>query len=169
MQNSWVLPVRSLVNKPGHMEQLDFDVSLAETWGTEMVTIPASDDVSVEIRLESVHEGILVTGEAFGVAKTECSRCLEPLDHGFRVAFQELFAYSGQSEDELTVIDNSVDINQVVRDAVVISFPFQPVCNENCLGLCANCGANLNDHPDHAHEEEIDPRWAELKKLKEEE
>lgn len=169
MQTDWVLPIRSLVGKPGTMEQMEFQIELEERWGTEMVEIPNGDPVSIELRLESVHEGILATGNAVGTAKTECSRCLQPLDEPFRVAFQELFAYSGQSDDDLLVIDNTVNLEEVVRDAVVISFPFQPVCDEDCLGLCAECGINLNDHPDHVHEGQIDPRWAELKKLKEEE
>jgi uncharacterized protein len=169
MQADWVVPVRSLVGKPGTMEQMEFRVQLEERWGTDMVEIPSGDDLGVELRLESVHEGILATGNAFGEAKTECSRCLQALDEAFRVAFQELFAYSGQSDDDLLVIDNHVDLEEVVRDAVVISFPFQPVCDEDCLGLCAECGLNLNDNPDHVHEDQIDPRWAELKKLKEEE
>jgi uncharacterized protein len=169
MQADWVVPVRSMVGKPGSMEQMDFNVELEERWGTEMVEIPNGDSIGIELRLESVHEGILATGKAFGTAKTQCSRCLEALDDPFRVAFQELFAYSGESDDDLLVIDNTVDLEEVVRDAVVISFPFQPVCDEDCMGLCAECGLNLNDHPDHVHEGQIDPRWAELKKLKEEE
>jgi len=169
MQADWQIPVRSLVGKPGTMEQMDFDVELEERWGTDMVELSSGDPVHVELRLESVHEGILATGNSSGEAKTECSRCLQPLNHSFRVAFQELFAYSGQSDDDLLVVDNSVDLEEVVRDAVVISFPFQPVCDEDCMGLCAECGVNLNDQPDHVHEGQIDPRWAELKKLKEEE
>ena len=169
MQADWVVPVRSLIGKPGTMEQKDFSVTLEERWGTEIVAIPNGDSIGIELRLESVHEGILATGNAFGMAKTECSRCLQALDEAFRVAFQELFAYSGQSDEDLLVINNTVDIEEVVRDAVVISFPFQPVCDEDCMGLCAECGANLNDDPDHVHEGQIDPRWTELKKLKEEE
>jgi uncharacterized protein len=169
MQNDLTIPVRSLVGKPGTMEQMDFEVELEERWGTEMVEIPSGDSIGIELRMESVHEGVLATGTAFGKAKTECSRCLTELDEPFRVAFQELFAYSGQSDDDLLVIDNTVDIEEVVRDAVVISFPFQPVCDEDCMGLCAECGINLNEQPDHVHEGQIDPRWAELKKLKEEE
>lgn len=162
----FVISVKSLMGRPGTMNEYSYPVALQEAWGTELVRIPAGKEIDLDFRLESVHEGILASGDAAGDAETECSRCLREINHEFNVAFQELFAYSGQLEDDLEVVSESVDIEEVVRDAVVISFPFQPVCSPNCLGLCVSCGVNLNENPDHAHEEPIDSRWAELEKLR---
>jgi uncharacterized protein len=109
----------------------------------------------------------LATGEVFGDAVGECSRCLEPLTVPVEVDFQELFAYSLSSEDEFVVHEEKIDLEQAILDAVVLNLPFKPICSETCLGLCANCGERMADDPHHVHEAEIDSRWSELKKLKE--
>jgi uncharacterized protein len=53
----------------------------------------------------------------------------------------------------------------VLRDAVVLALPFQPLCQDDCPGLCVECGARLADDPDHRHEDPTDPRWAALAEL----
>ena len=122
--------------------------------------------LEIDLRLESVHEGILATGEAFGRASGECGRCLDPIESDVEVDFQELFAYSGTSEDDFVVENEQIDLDQVIRDAVVLSLPLQPVCQQDCEGLCITCGAKLSDDPQHAHEAAIDPRWIGLQQLK---
>lgn len=168
-KREFVISVKSLMGRPGTMSEFNYPVVLGERWGTEIVRIPKGEEIDLDFRLESVHEGILASGEADGDADTECSRCLKEFNHEFNVAFQELFAYSGELEDDLKVIGEAVDIEEVVRDAVISSFPFQPVCEAKCLGLCVDCGANLNEDPSHAHEEQIDSRWAALEKLRKKE
>ena len=61
--------------------------------------------------------------------------------------------------------DDLIDLEPVIRDAVLLAMPLAPLCQTDCAGLCITCGENLNDVPDHAHEE-IDPRWATLANLK---
>ena len=66
-------------------------------------------------------------------------------------------------DDEVSRLeDDLLDLEPLLRDAVVLALPFQPLCEEDCPGLCVECGARLADDPDHAHEEPIDPRWAGL-------
>ena len=86
---------------------------------------------------------------------------------GVEVDFQELFAYSYTSEDELVVVDETVDLHQPVLDAVVLNLPFQPICSPDCLGLCPDCGIRMAEDPTHKHEAAIDSRWTELKNFKE--
>ncbi len=164
-QNSFVVAVHDLINKPGNLRRFDFEIKLDEAFGAGAVTLPAGSEMQLSGRLESVHEGILVTGLAESDAKTECSRCLDPLTLPVEVDFQELFAYSRYSEDDFEIQDEKIDLEPVVRDAVVLSLPFQPVCNEACQGLCAECGLKLADNPNHVHEAPIDSRWSELTKL----
>ena len=61
--------------------------------------------------------------------------------------------------------DDLVDLEPLLRDAVVLALPFQPLCRDDCPGLCTECGARLADDPDHQHEDAIDPRWAALQGL----
>ena len=56
-----------------------------------------------------------------------------------------------------------VDLEPLLRDGVVLDLPFQPLCREDCEGLCAECGANLNDDPQHTHDAPLDPRWEKLR------
>lgn len=161
------ISVHDLINKPGTMRERQLDVVIDEPMANFAIGIPAGSTIEIDARFESVHEGILVTGDAFATASGECSRCLDPIDSAVEVEFQELFAYSGTSEDDFVVENESIDLDQVIRDAVVLSLPFQPVCGAGCKGLCVTCGANLNDDPQHAHEAPVDPRWNALTNLKE--
>lgn len=166
-QSQFVISVHDLVHKPGQMREYQLELQLSAPIGTETASLKAGDTVDLDLRLESVHEGILATGEVFGDASAECSRCLDPLTVPVEVDFQELFVYSLQSEDDFAVEDEHIDLEQVILDAVVLNLPFKPICNSDCLGLCATCGERMADNPLHVHEAEIDSRWNELKKLKE--
>jgi uncharacterized protein len=140
--------------------------ALAEM-GTEVIGIPVGTELELTLRLEAVMEGVLVTGTASGAAVGECIRCLEEVRLPLEVQFAELFSYPGnlvaEDEDEevRTVEDDLINLEPVLRDAVVLALPFQPVCREDCPGLCSECGALLADDPAHSHET-ADPRWAAL-------
>ena len=140
--------------------------------GIEVLHVPEGSPVELDLRLEAVMEGVLVTGEASAELVGECARCLEPIDDEIDVRFQELFVYddqdysSGEDDGVSTLEGDLVDLEPLLRDAVVLALPFQPLCEDDCPGLCPDCGARLKDDPDHAHEEPIDPRWAGLAALK---
>ena len=120
-------------------------------------------------------EGVLVTGSASAGLEGECARCLEQIRETIEVTFQELFVYDdirdtegAEEDDEVSMLrDDLLDLEPLLRDAVVLALPFQPLCEDDCPGLCVECGARLKDDPDHHHEAEIDPRWQALTKLTE--
>jgi uncharacterized protein len=147
------------------MRELELSEVLEQGIGTPIAQVEAGTQIDIELRLESVHDGILATGEVFGRADLICSRCLDEVELEIEVDFQELFAYSSSSDDELVVDGEHIDLEQVVIDSVVLNLPFQPVCSQDCLGLCAECGRKMNEDPDHGHEKEIDSRFAALKDL----
>jgi uncharacterized protein len=136
--------------------------------GQGAATVSAGEVIELNLRLESVHEGILATGEVDSTAKAECSRCLEPLNLAVEVDFQELFAYSLEQEDDFLVQDEKIDLEQAITDAVVLSLPFKPVCSEDCLGLCSECGVKMAEDPEHVHQAQIDSRWSELESFRKE-
>jgi uncharacterized protein len=150
------------------MNELELDIELTTPMGQGAATVPVGEVIELNLRLESVHEGILATGEVDSTAKAECSRCLEPLDLAVEVDFQELFAYSLEQEDDFLVQDEKIDLEQAITDAVVLSLPFKPVCSEDCLGLCSECGMKLAEDPEHVHEAQIDSRWSELESFRKE-
>ncbi|MEY4262438.1 MAG: hypothetical protein RLY88_146 [Actinomycetota bacterium] len=158
----YVISVRDLMHKPGQMREYKLDIVTPEDMGEGIAKVAKGVELDLDVRLESVHEGILATGEVFVDAEAECSRCLDPLTVPIEVDFQELFAYSLTNEDDSVVEDEQIDLDQVIRDAVVLNLPFHPLCSEDCLGLCAECGVKMADNPHHVHEAPIDSRWSAL-------
>ena len=140
-------------------------------FGVEMVGVPEGDAIELDVRLEAVLEGVLVTGTAAVSLRGECSRCLDPIASTFEADFQELFVYDdtrsgGNADDEeLRLEGDLIDLEPVLRDSVVLALPLSPLCREDCPGLCPDCGVRLADaEPGHRHDV-ADPRWAALQGL----
>lgn len=161
-ESPYAVLVRDLIHRPGEMREHSIQVVVPETFGTAVVGVEKGSKLSVKGRFESLHDGILVDAVVSGKAQAECVRCLIDVTLPVRVEFQELFAYSEDEAFDYTVIDEYIDLEPVVRDSVVLSLPFQPVCQKDCLGLCPECGVRLLDNPGHEHEAPIDARWAAL-------
>jgi uncharacterized protein len=158
----YTVPVYDLMHRPGEMREKQLDIAVPDGFGNAVIGVQTGSKLRVDLRLESLHDGILVSGDVTATAAGECVRCLIDVELPVRVEFQELFAYSFDEAFDYTVHDDHVDLEPLVRDAVVLSLPFQPVCQEDCLGLCPECGARLLDNPGHEHEAPIDPRWGAL-------
>ncbi len=158
----YLISVRDIMHKPGAMREYKLDLITPGEFGEGIAKVSQGVELDLDVRFESVHEGILATGEVFVDADAECSRCLEPLTLPIEVDFQELFAYSLTNEDDYVVEDEEIDLEQVIRDAIVLSLPFHPVCRKNCLGLCPECGVKLAENPHHVHEAAVDTRWSAL-------
>ena len=168
-----MLDTRELGRRPGSQRQVARQVPAPTELGIEVLHVPEGSPVDLDLRLEAVMEGVLVTGVATAALEGECVRCLEPIRDEVEVTFQELYVYDdrasdddGEQDDEFRRLeDDLVDLEPLLRDAVVLALPFQPLCEDDCPGLCAECGARLADDPGHAHEAPVDPRWAGLAAL----
>ena len=133
--------------------------------GIEVLAVPPGATITLDVRLEAVSEGVYVSGTASAPLAGECVRCLDDLTDHVTVEIGELFAYPDSLTDETTdddelprVVDERVDLEQTVRDALVLDLPLAPLCTDDCPGLCPECGerrAGLG--PDHRH---ADPREA---------
>lgn len=159
------LPVRDLIGHPGQMREQALETVAPERYGEAVAVVPEGAPVTIALRLESVHEGILASGVISTTAEAQCVRCLEPVDFELEAEFQELFAYSGQDGYDYQVVDETIDLDQVVRDQVVLELPFQPVCSDDCPGLDPETGHKRPDGWQPPAEKGIDPRWAALEKL----
>ena len=182
-RNPLVFDTHELGRRPGALQRLTREVDAPKDLGIQgVVGVPEGAPVELELRLESVMEGVLVTGTARAQAEGECVRCLEPLEQELEADFQEMFSYpdaddrgrhhhgaepgddAEDDEDRLFLEDGLFDLEPVLRDAEVLALPMQPVCQEDCPGLCSQCGARLADDPDH-HHDAVDIRWAALQGL----
>lgn len=158
----YVVNVRDLVHRPGEMRERELDFAAPEKLGEGAASVAAGERIEIGLRLEGLHDGVLATGEVDTVAHAECVRCLDPVTIDVEVDFQELFAYSSTEAFDFVVRDDQLDLEPVVRDAVVLSLPFQPVCRPDCPGLDPVTGERLPDGYERPVEQELDPRWAAL-------
>ncbi|MFD9954721.1 YceD family protein [[Kitasatospora] papulosa] len=179
-----VFDTRELGRRPGAMKRLTRTAEAPKDLGIDgVIGVPENAPLALVLRLESVMEGVLVTGTARATAEGECVRCLEPLTLEVEADFQEMFSYpdaddrnrsrtadpvddAEDDEDRFFLEDDSFDLEPVLRDAVVLALPLQPVCKETCAGLCSECGIRLDENPDH-HHDVADIRWAALQGLAE--
>jgi uncharacterized protein len=165
-----VLDTRELGRRPGSQRRVSRSEPAPADLGIDVLGVPEGTPIGLELRLEAVMEGVLVSGTARVHVVGECSRCLDPLEHELEVELQELYAYDDEPEEydededeEVSRLEGDLlDLEPLVRDAVVLALPFGPLCRDDCPGLCVECGARLADDPEHDHGEKIDPRWAAL-------
>jgi uncharacterized protein len=180
--DSFQLNTYELPRRAGEMKEYQLDIPVKENFGVPLISVPAGDFIEVDARLESVTEGVLLSADVYAVAKGECIRCLDPVEIVIERKIQELYNYEPTNErgkkkkrdedeidldleDELMMDGNIMDLETPIRDAVVLSLPINPLCDEDCLGLCPDCGGKWADLPeDHAHDV-IDARWASLSSL----
>ena len=167
-----VLDTRELGRRAGSMRTVRLPAPAPADLGVELIAVPAGSEIDLDLRLESVMEGVLVSGTAAVELTGECGRCLEPVAEMMTVPIQELFAYPDSSTDQTADEDETarmegdfLDLEPTLRDAVVLALPLTPLCREDCAGLCAECGERLDDLPsDHAHDAP-DARWSALQDL----
>ncbi|MCV7101409.1 YceD family protein [Mycobacterium palustre] len=165
------LDITRLGRRPGAMVTLRNTVPSPSRIGLPMIAIDEGAPLEMDLRVESVSEGVLVTGTVAAPTVGECARCLTALNGRVQVGLTELFAYPDSTteatteEDEVGhIVDDTIDLEQSIIDAVGLELPFSPVCSPDCPGLCPDCGVSLAAEPDH-HHDRIDPRWAKLAEM----
>jgi uncharacterized protein len=146
------IPVAELLRHPGERRQLDVHTS----------------DGRAALILESVSGDALVAHGTISATWTgECRRCLGEASGTLSVEVRELFERGSDGEETYPIDHDQIDVEALVRDAVLLELPLAPLCREACQGLCPECGANRNEG-DCGHKPDTrDPRWAALDQLKE--
>jgi len=160
--------ITRLGRRPGAMVTLRDTVQNPSRIGLDMIGIEPGAPLELDLQVQSVSEGVLVTGTVTAPTVGECARCLTPINGRVDVALTELFAYPDSTTEATTeegevghVVDDTIDLEQSIIDAVGLELPFSPVCAPDCPGLCPECGVSLAAEPGH-HHDRIDPRWAKL-------
>ncbi|MFR9751967.1 YceD family protein [Nocardia sp. 004] len=166
---AFVLDTRSLGRRPGTMRELHRTVTTQERIGLELIAVPVGAPVELDVQLQAVSEGVLVTGTVSAPTQGECSRCLEPFTGEVEVRLTELFAYPDSATEQTTeddeiyrMIDDTIDLEPVVVDAFGLELPLQPLCTPDCAGLCSECGVRMAIAGSGHKHEILDPRWAGL-------
>ena len=182
-EGAFLLNTHELPRRAGEMKEYQLDIDAPFRIGVPLIGIPEGDLLELDVRCESVTEGILVTADIYGVAIGECIRCLDPVELEVDRKIQELYRYEPTDdkgkksrrkdedlddldEDEVLYVEGEqVNLEVPILDAIILSLPVNPLCDEECLGLCPDCGEKWEKLPeDHAHDV-VDARWAGLSGL----
>lgn len=158
----YTVGVHDLIHRPGEMREHELEIVVPEKLGEGLVAVEADSILDVDLRLEGLHDGILASVHVSGTADGVCGRCLTDIHLPVEVEFQDVFAYSLDEAFDYSVLDDHVDLEPMIRDAVVLSLPFQPVCRPDCPGLDSETGEKLADQPHDEPQQITDPRWAAL-------
>ncbi|MFH5823915.1 YceD family protein [Georgenia sp. AZ-5] len=171
-----VLSTHELGRRAGEMREVERTVPAPAGLGTEVIGVPEHSDLALDLSLQAVSEGVLVTGNVTAALHGECVRCLRDIHSETTVAVSELYYYAGkrqklaedgdeEAEDVPELSGELLDLEPTLRDALVLSLPFQPLCRPDCPGLCPECGVRLDDAEPGHHHEQLDPRWSALGSL----
>lgn len=172
-QSEYVINTHELSRAAGNSKNYELKIKPLNDFTNGAMQILETDEISVSLLLESVVDGILVSGTVRADASGECSRCLDPVRLEIIGEISELYAYPDKAivtdeADEIREMDGDLlNLEPAIRDALVLAMPLRPLCNDMCQGLCGQCGIRLDEAPDHVHEV-VDPRWAKLSELKKE-
>lgn len=167
--SDWKVSVAEILGRPGEYRDIRIErpISGIRTTLAELADAP----VEADLKAESVVEGVLVTGRIRGAATIQCARCLKPLSSGIDLEVCELFVPPGADvppeEDFYGFKGAEIDLEPMLRDAIALDLPLNPLCGAECRGMCARCGADLNAGECDCADDDVDPRWAELSALRE--
>lgn len=166
----WTIDVlRELSRRPGTMKPWRRDVPAPTGFGLDTIAVSAGDPIALDLRLESVMEGVLVSGTVSCDVVGECARCLGEVTDHVEVELTELYAYPDSVTDESAdadevsrVVDEKIDLEPAVRDAVLLELPGAPLCREDCPGPESPDPEAWAFVPAGTARATIDPRWAGL-------
>jgi uncharacterized protein len=128
--------------------------------------VPAGALIDVDVALESLSDGVVVTGRVSAPWEGDCRRCLGPAGGTLDVMVRELYQPKPDSDEAFPIVGDQLDLEPLVREALLLELPLAPLCRPDCAGLCPECGADRNDTDCGHHLVAHDPRWDVLDELR---
>ena len=165
-----LLRVADLIDRPGASRRVDVALPAAADLDLDLARLIG--DIRLDGVVESVVDGLLVRGVVSADLAMACARCLTELSEHVAVDVVELFTdpASAEAADDVDagyeIGDGTIDLDTLLRDALVPAVPYRPLCSDDCKGLCAQCGANRNDTDCNCVDISTDARWAALESLR---
>lgn len=164
--------VSELLRDPGSSKTLSFERPVAGL-ALPLARVDEGAALRFDLRLEALVDGIHVEGTVSGDVSLECRRCLTMFARPTSVTVDTIYLYPGEDGDDddddgetYAIVDETVDLEPAVRDAVLLELPLNPVCREDCKGLCPTCGADLNEKNCGHEGQRSDIRWSALEELR---
>lgn len=184
----WAVSVAQVASRAGQSKPIDADFPAPGGIGDDVIGVDEGVPVHVTGSFDSIVDGLVFTAHLTAPVHAECTRCLRPLQRDWDVDVTAFFPYASaedtakdharddeveiiageeETEDTYPLFNNGAfaDLEALLRDTLVEALPLQPLCREDCRGLCPQCGVDLNEHPEH-HHDMTDIRFAALADLK---
>ena len=158
------LVVADLLRRPGSRRAVEISEPV-EGLVAGPVAVPAGEPVRLDLGIERVHDGLVVRGTAGTRWEAPCARCLRPISGQVEVHVDELFEPEPLEGETYPLEHDAIDLEQMVRDALLLELPTLPLCRPDCAGLCPACGADRNEGDCGCEPDDSDPRWAALRSL----
>jgi uncharacterized protein len=162
-RRDFVVEIGSLLRAPGSKRRVRVAAPI-EGLAVTGSQVPADEPVEVDVVLEAANGRVLATGTVAAPYVGSCRRCLEPVTGRVTTSVRELFARGGDGDEAYPMTAEELDLEPLAHDAIILELPLALLCEEGCLGLCPECGANRNVEPCKCLPE-IDPRWGALSVL----
>ncbi|HUR76751.1 MAG TPA: DUF177 domain-containing protein [Acidimicrobiales bacterium] len=165
MKGPWQVPVADLLRHPGSKRDVEVTGDLSDVAVTAS-RVPSGGLASFAGTVESLDGGaVRVRGRVRTTWEGECRRCLGDASGDLDVDVGELYEREPESEDIYPLTADRLDLEPLVRDAIYLELPQAPLCKADCRGLCPECGADRNTVDCGHAVDEMDPRWAALREL----
>jgi uncharacterized protein len=161
----FVVNVLEVVRRPGTRKPVSVTAPVGELVMAG-VRIPADRNVTVDVTIESLTDGLTVDGTVTAKWEAECRRCLAESGEVLNIPVHELFQVIPIAEDAYEYDGEQLDLAQLARDAILLELPLAPTCRPECAGLCPECGANRNDGDCGHSTAPTDARWGALDALR---
>ena len=165
MGNPLVINAAELLRRPGSERDVDLVVEPTEI-DLDNPNVAGDADVDIHLHLESLSDGIVVTGSVAVPWSGTCRRCLAPASGTATAEVHELYQHTVTDPDAFELAGDQLDLRPMVRELLLLEVPDTPLCREDCAGLCPQCGADRNTVECGCAVAVTDPRWDALSALK---
>lgn len=165
MSNSLLINAAELLRRPGSERKFALEPTIAELGIVDSRFDPDAT-VTVDLRLESLTDGIVVDGQLRAPWADSCRRCLAPALGEVVCDVDELYQHVVTAPDAFEIVGDQIDLARMVRENLLLDAPLAPLCRTDCAGLCPTCGIDLNAATCDCDSEVVDPRWEALSQLK---
>jgi uncharacterized protein len=153
------------VYQPDELDPVDERITLTEA-------------VAIDGAVKRAGKEVFVSGHVETRVQVECDRCLKPVELPVSADFAleyitgaeyESSSVAALSEEEMSVSvfdGEAIDVDEIVKEQILLAVPARRLCREDCKGMCPECGIDLNTGRCNCAAEDVDPRWAALQSLK---
>ena len=164
--NPLLVNAAELLRRPGTDRKIELAVPLIDLDVVDATRFPDDAEVAVQLRLDSLSDGIVVDGVLRTPWIGVCRRCLVDTSGVAESDVRELYQKVVTAIDAFEIVGEQLDLRPLVRELVLLDAPSTPLCRPDCAGLCPTCGVDRNKETCSCEPPPVDPRWSALDALK---